>query len=131
MSQVIVSPLLPGLVLDAVEAVEVAHCTQIPVTNAVTSLKRLRKQGQCSASVEGVETTPKPRTRSRSKMVETAGCSLAELTLQTPMPASMAGNEFSPPPPITTPTPHRGNVPIISSIFREQMWSTTCPRCRG
>lgn len=103
--QVVVPPLRQVLAAD----VDVAHCTQIPVTNAPTGLKRMRKERRSKALASGGgETTPKPQRPSRSRKVTSAECGLADMTLQTPMPASDAPNELGPPPPDSTPAPKHG-----------------------
>lgn len=99
-----------SLQADQAEDFDVAHCTQIPLTRALSGSKRPRKQGQLKASAEWVETTPKPATRSETKKLAMAECVFADLTLQTPMPVSEAGNDFGPPPPDTTPLPQRSNA---------------------
>ena len=107
--QVVATPFLQGHAVDQAEDFDVAHCTQIPITRAHSGSKRLRKQGHQKATAKWVETTPKPATRSTTKKLATAECVFADLTLQTPMPESEAGNEFGPPPPDTTPAFQRMN----------------------
>lgn len=82
-------------------------CTQLPPATARGVSKRLRKSGQWKAAAQVGETTPITQRRSSSTKGAVAKCGLANLTQQTPMPQSDPGNEFGPPPPDTTPTPHR------------------------
>ena len=51
--QVVVPPLLQVHATDASEDVDVAHCTQTPMTNASTGSKRLRKERLSKALAEG------------------------------------------------------------------------------
>ena len=101
-------PLLKVHAADAGADVEVAHCTQIPITNASTGLKRMRRERQSKALAAATESTPKPQRRSRPKQVTAADCGLADMTLQTPMPESGAPNELGPPPPDSTPAAKHG-----------------------
>lgn len=82
-------------------------CTQIPPALAKGGSKRLRKTLQTKAAAEGGEPTPNTPRISTSKKAAQAKCCLKDLPQQTPMPVLDPGSEFGPPPPVTTPTPHR------------------------
>ena len=115
-------PLLQVHAADAAADVDVLMCTQIPITNASTRVKRMRKEIKSKALADGGETTPKPHVRTRSMKVTTAECGLADMTLQTPMPESDAPNELGPPPPDSTPAPKHGN-PCANSA-RDKPWAS-------
>lgn len=106
----VLGPLLQVHEGDAAEAVDVAHCTQPPLTIAKPGLKRRMKEQHRESFAAVEETTPKPRRSSRSKKVATMDCRLQDPSpmLQTPMPESGVGNEFGPPPPDSTPARQRG-----------------------
>ena len=69
--QVSIPPFPQGHSTVVAEDFDVAHCTQIPNTRALSASKRPRKQGPTKSSAEGVDTTPKPATRSRTKTTTT------------------------------------------------------------
>lgn len=106
--QVVQPPLLQVHAAVMAADVNLVQCTQIPLTDASTGLKRMRKERQCQELADSEETTPKPHTRSKSKKMTTAECGLVHMTLQTPMPESDAPNELGPPPPDSTPAPKHG-----------------------
>ena len=83
------------------------RCTHIPPAPAKGGSKRLRKTVQGKAAAEAGEPTPNTPLISTSKKAAEARCCLKDLPQQTPMPQSDPGSEFGPPPPETTPTPHR------------------------
>ena len=87
--------------------VDPTHCSQIPVAQLKTSVKRTRKQGLRLAVAEGVDTAPRTPRICRSKKVAKAALPLVDLMLQTPMPLSPVRNGAGPPPPDTTPAPNR------------------------
>ena len=117
--QVVVPPLLQVHAMDASEDVDVAQCTQIPVTNASTGFKRLRKGRLSKALADVGETTPIPQRRSRSRKVSTADEGLKGMMLQTPMPESDAPNELGPPPPDSTPAPKHGNLAPLMTVHKK------------
>ena len=119
--QVVVPPLLQVHTTDAAEDVDVAQCTQIPMTNASTGFKRLRKERLSKVGADGGETTPKPQRRTSSRKVATAEYGLADMTFQTPMPESDAPNELGPPPPDSTPAPKHGNLAPLMHVHKKHI----------
>ena len=115
-------PLLQVHAAHGAAGVDVVQCTQIPIANASTGLKRMRKGGQSKALAVGGETTPKPARSLRSGKVTIADCGLADMTLQTPMPESDAPNEPGPPPPDSTPAPNHGNSWATST--NDKSWAS-------
>lgn len=99
--QVGISPLIHSHPPDAEEDAELEQCTQIPITRARVGLKRLMKHGRMNASADVGETTP--QRRCKSMKVPTLDCPRSDAMLQTPMPESVEGSDFGPPPPDTTP----------------------------